>query len=162
VGDDATGLTDGRRIQRTAAGAIELRFPAHERALLREIAAAVRLRLRAADDDPDLRRLFPPAYEDAEREREYRDLTRAQLVDGRDRALAVLEATVDQPSLSAEEADGWLRALNDARLVIGTALDVQEDLDWEAIGPENPQAQEYAIYGYLSWIQEQLVEAAEL
>lgn len=155
-------MTAGKRILRSAEGAIELRLPAHERALLREIAAAVRLRLRADDDDPDLRRLFPPAYEDAEREGEYRDLTRAQLVSGRDRALAVLEATTERASLTPEEADGWLRALNDARLVIGTALDVQEDLDWEAIGPENPRAREYAIYGYLSWIQEQLVEATEL
>jgi hypothetical protein len=162
VGDDATGLTDGRRIRRTPEGAIELRFPDHERALLREIAAAVRLRLRADEDDPDLRRLFPPGYDEPEREREYRELTRGQLLTGRDRALAVLEATADQASLSAEQADDWLRALNDARLVIGTALDVREDLDWDAVGPESPRAHEYAIYGYLSWIQEQLVEATEL
>jgi hypothetical protein len=155
-------LTEARRIRRTAEGAIELRFPDHERALLREIAAAVRLRLRGGDDDPDLRRLFPPAYDEPEREREYRELTRGQLLTGRDRALAVLEATAGHASLSPKEADDWLRALNDARLVIGTSLDVREDLDWETVGPQSARAHEYAIYGYLSWIQEQLVEATEL
>jgi hypothetical protein len=150
---------DERRIQRTGSGEIRLRFPEHERALLREIAASIRSRLAAEDHDPALRRLFPPAYADSEREREYRELTRAQLVTGRERALEVLESTVELDSLSPEQADAWLRALNDARLVLGTALDVQEDLDWEAIDQGHPRAPEYAMYGYLSWIQEQLVEA---
>ena len=126
--------------------------------MLREVAAGTRLRL-ADDADPALKRLFPPAYADPEHEREYRSLTRGQLVSGRERALEVLESTVDRPSLSAEEADAWLRALNDARLVLGTDLDVQQDLDWDAVDPNDPRALEHAVYGYLSWIQEQLVEA---
>lgn len=147
------------RIERAENGEILLRLPEHERALLRGIAVSIRDRLSAEDDDPVLRRLFPPAYADPEREEEYRELTRAQLLTGRERALELLEATVDRDSLSPEEADSWLRALNDMRLVLGTALDVEEDLDWDAIGPQNPRAPEYAMYGYLSWIQEQLVEA---
>lgn len=147
------------RIERAENGEILLRLPEHERALLRGIAVSIRDRLSAEDDDPVLRRLFPPAYADPEREDEYRELTRAQLLTGRERALELLEATVDRDSLSPEEADSWLRALNDMRLVLGTALDVEEDLDWDAIGPQNPRAPEYAMYGYLSWIQEQLVEA---
>jgi Domain of unknown function (DUF2017) len=152
-------LSSESRIARAENGDIVLRLPEHERALLRGIAVSVRDRLAAEDDDPVLRRLFPPAYTDPEREAEYRELTRGQLLTGRERALEVLETTVDRESLSAEEADAWLRALNDMRLVLGTALDVEEDLDWEAIDPENPRAPEYAMYGYLSWIQEQLVEA---
>jgi hypothetical protein len=146
------------RIERAENGEILLRLPEHERALLHRIAVSIRDRL-AAEDDPALRRLFPPAYADSEREAEYRELTRAQLVSGRERALEVLETTVDRGSLSPEEADSWLRALNDMRLVLGTALDVEEDLDWDAIDAGNPRAPEYAMYGYLSWIQEQLVEA---
>jgi Domain of unknown function (DUF2017) len=146
------------RIRRTASGEILLRFPEHERALLREVAAGTRLRL-ADDADPALKRLFPSAYADPEREREYRALTRGQLVSGRERALEVLESTVDRPSLSAGEADAWLRALNDARLVLGTELDVQQDRDWDAVDPNDPRGLEHAVYGYLSWIQEQLVEA---
>jgi hypothetical protein len=147
------------RIRRAASGEILLRLPEHERALLRDVAGGTRRRLAAGDDDPALKRLFPPAYADPDREREYRELTRGQLAAGRERALEVLESTVDRASLSAEEADAWLRALNDARLVLGTELDVQEDLDWNMMGQDEPRALEYAVYGYLSWIQEQLIEA---
>jgi hypothetical protein len=150
---------DGRRIERSGAGEILVRLPEHERVLLREIAAGTRMRLAEGTADPTLRRLFPPAYADPEREREYQELTRGQLVSGRERTLEVLESTVDQDSLSLEEADAWLRALNDVRLVLGTGLEVAEDLDWDAIDPADPHAPAYAMYGYLSWIQEQLVEA---
>ena len=112
---------DERRIERSGAGEIRLRLPEHERVLLREIAAGTRMRLAQGDADPTLRRLFPPAYADPEREREYRELTRGHLVSGRERTLEILESTVDQDSLSLEEADAWLRALNDARLVLGQA-----------------------------------------
>jgi hypothetical protein len=152
-------LSYATRIERAENGDILLRLPEHERELLRGIAASIQDRLAAEDDDPALRRLFPPAYTDPEREAEYRELTRAQLLSGRERALELVETTVDRDSLSPEEADAWLRALNDMRLVLGTALDVEEDLDWDAINAENPRAPEYAMYGYLSWIQEQLVEA---
>jgi Domain of unknown function (DUF2017) len=151
-------LRDERRIRRNRRGELLLRLPEHERALLREVAASTRARL-ADERDPALRRLFPSAYEDPELEREYRKLTRGELASGRERALEVLESTVDQRSLSPDEADAWLRALNDARLVLGTELDVREDLEWDAIGPEDPRALEHAVYGYLTWIQEQLVEA---
>jgi hypothetical protein len=126
---------------------------------LRQVAARTRARL-ADEGDPALRRLFPSAYADPELEREYENLTRRQLASGRERALEVLQSTVDRPSLSPDEADAWLRALNDARLVLGTELDVREDLDWAAVDPEDPRSLEHAIYGYLTWIQEQLVEAA--
>ena len=149
---------DKRRIERGADGELRLRLPEHERALLRQVATRTRERL-ADEGDPALRRLFPSAYEDPEREREYRHLTRGQLASDRARALDVLESTVDRPSLSRDEADAWLRALNDARLVLGTELDVREDLDWDVIGPDDPRALEHAVYGYLTWIQEQLVEA---
>jgi hypothetical protein len=43
--------------------------------------------------------------------------------------------------------------------VLGTELDVTEDLDWEAVGPDHPRVAELSLYAYISWIQEQLVEA---
>ena len=110
-------------------------------------------------EDPSLRRLFPTAHEDPEREGEYRELTRGQLVTGRQRSLEVLEATADSRLLTPEEADAWLRALNDARLVLGTRLDITEDYDWDALDTTTPRAPELALYAYLSWLQEQLVEA---
>jgi hypothetical protein len=147
------------RIEQTAKGEIRLRLPEDEQMLLRGIAASTRA-LLADGEDPALRRLFPPAYDDPELEQEYRELTGGQLAAGRERALQHLEATVDREVLSAQDADLWLRALNDVRLVLGTRLDVTEDLDWDGLSPQDPRAPELALYAYVSWIQEQLVEAS--
>jgi Domain of unknown function (DUF2017) len=147
------------RIEQTAKGEIRLRLPEDEQTLLRGIAASTRA-LLADGEDPALRRLFPPAYDDPEFEQEYRELTGGQLAAGRERALQHLEATVDREVLSAQDADLWLRALNDVRLVLGTRLDVTEDLDWDGLSPQDPRAPELALYAYVSWIQEQLVEAS--
>jgi uncharacterized protein DUF2017 len=127
--------------------------------LLAGLAAELRAQLDGDTADPSLRRLFPPAYDDAAEERAYRDLAGESLLDGRRAALTLLAETVDRDRLSAEEADAWLRALNDLRLVLGTRLDVQEDTFAADLRPDGPNAPALAVYGYLSWIQEQLVEA---
>ena len=109
--------------------------------------------------DPDLRRLFPPAHEDPEREAEYRELVGDQLADGRTRALETVKRTLDAEKLTPEEADAWLRVLNDLRLILGTRLDVTEETILGELDPNDPNAQQYAVYYYLSWLQEQLVAA---
>ncbi len=146
-------------IRRGVDGAVVLELAAEERALLSELAADLRLLLQEEPTDPALRRLFPPAHDDETLERDFRELTRDGLVSGRERSLDLIVETADRTTLSAEEADGWLRALNDARLVLGTRLDVQEDFDWDELDARTPRGQQLAIYAYLSWIQEQLVEA---
>ena len=60
--------------------------------------------------------------------------------------------------LAPEEAESWLTGINALRLVLGTRLDVREDVA-PNLDPSHPRAQEWAIYLYLSWLQEQLVEA---
>jgi len=146
-------------IRRGADGAVVLDLAAEERALLRELAADLRLLLQEEPTDPALQRLFPPAHDDETLERDFRELTRDGLVSGRERSLDLIVETADRTTLSAEEADGWLRALNDARLVLGTRLDVQEDFDWDELDAGTTHGQQLALYAYLSWIQEQLVEA---
>jgi hypothetical protein len=145
--------------ERGQEGELELRLARDERALLAGLAAELQAVLEGEPGDPSLRRLFPPAYEDEQDELAYRELTGSGLLDGRREALAVLAATTDRERLNAEEADAWLRALNDLRLVLGTRLDVQEDTFAEELRPDDPRAPALAVYGYLSWIQEQLVEA---
>jgi hypothetical protein len=147
------------RVERTPAGDIRLHLADDERALLREVADELGSLLDEAPDDPSLRRLFPTAHDDEELEREYRELTRGQLDAGRERSIETLRETAGRELLTPEEADAWLRALNDARLVLGTRLDITEDFDWEAFDASDPRAPEIALYAYLSWIQEQLVEA---
>jgi Domain of unknown function (DUF2017) len=147
------------RVERTPAGDIRLHLADDERAVLREVADELGSLLEEAPDDPSLRRLFPTAHDDEELEREYRELTRGQLDAGRERSIETLRETAGRELLTPEEADAWLRALNDARLVLGTRLDITEDFDWDAFDRNDPKAPELALYAYLSWIQEQLVEA---
>jgi hypothetical protein len=147
------------RIKRGRGGEVRLRLPQDERELLRVLCAQLRERVDDEPDHPDLRRLFPPAHaEDPEAEAEYRHLVGSQLDAGRERALATVEATIGNGTLDADEAESWLTVLNDLRLVIGTRLDVTEDLDWN-LDPNDPRTPELGVYGYLSWLQEQLVEA---
>lgn len=138
-------------------GGIRLRLSRDERALLVGLTGELRALLEVEPDDPSLRRLFPPAYDDESDERAYKELTGHSLLDGRRQALEVLEQTADRKQLTAEEADAWLRALNDLRLVLGTRLDVQEDTFASDLRPDDPNAPALAVYGWLSWQQEQLV-----
>jgi hypothetical protein len=151
-----------RRIERTRDGAVRLRLPREERELLRTLPAQLRALLDEAPDDPSLERLFPPAYDDAKSEDEYRRLMRDELLDGRRRALEVVEETLDRDRLSTEQAQAWLTALNDLRLVLGTRLGVREDELLERLDPADPRAPGLGLYAYLSWLQEQLVEALEV
>ena len=145
--------------ERGQGGAVELRLSRDERSLLAGLVAELRALLDGAPGDPSLRRLFPPAYDEAEDERAYRDLMGGELLDGRRAALDVVAQTVEHERLTPEEADAWLRALNDLRLVLGTRLDVQEDTFAEELRRDDPRAPALAVYGYLSWMQEQLIEA---
>jgi len=145
--------------ERGQGGAVALRLSRDERSLLAGVVAELRALLDGAPGDPSLRRLFPPAYDEAEDERAYRDLMGGELLDGRRAALDVVAQTVEHERLTPEEADAWLRALNDLRLVLGTRLDVQEDTFAEELRRDDPRAPALAVYGYLSWMQEQLIEA---
>lgn len=151
-------MAAARRVKRTRRGDFQVRLPANERDLLREL--PVQLRQLLASDDPVLERLFPPAYlQDAERAAEYRRLMRDDLVASHESALRVMEATIDAERLDEEQLGAWLSALNDLRLVLGTRLDVSEELSEFDADPDDPRAPALALYGYLGWLQEQVVEA---
>jgi hypothetical protein len=146
-------------LDRLPDGGVRLHLSQEERALLVGLTEDLRALLDGAPGDASLRRLFPPAYDDDADERAYRELTGDSLLDGRREALELLARTADRERLSAEEADAWLRALNDLRLVLGTRLDVQEDTFGSEPNLNDPRGHALAVYGYLSWLQERLVEA---
>jgi hypothetical protein len=149
-----------RQIRRDRSGDVRLSLNPNEQLLLRDLLDELEP-LLADPDDPALRRLFPPAYSDGESDEQYRSLVRDQLVNGRSKSLATVRATLGEKVLTAEQADDWLRALNDLRLVLGTRLDVTEDLDYGSIDLDEPRGRDLAVYGYLSWLQEQLVDALQ-
>ena len=146
-------------MERAADGGVELRLTREERALLTGLAGELLVLLDGEPGDPALRRLSPPAYDDEQDEDAYRELMGGELLAGRREALELIARTAEQERLSPEEADAWVRALNDLRLVLGTRLDVKEDTFLEELRPEDPRAPALAVYGYLSWLQEQLVAA---
>jgi hypothetical protein len=116
-------------------------------------------------DDPMTKRLFPPAYptmgfEDAERD--YRALVDSAHINHHREAFAVLAETSNADSLSESQLHSWLSAVGSLRLVLGTRLDVNQDM--EAPDPEDPKAPEYALYELLGQLQYLMIEvlAAEL
>ena len=77
----AARLVSGR-IERTRKGDFRLRLPAAERDALRSMPDQLRTLLAESPDDPALVRLFPTAYQDdPEREEEYRELMRDELLE---------------------------------------------------------------------------------
>lgn len=146
-----------RRIGRDGSGGYRLRLPAEERDVLRGLPAQLRELLQTSD--PSLERLFPPAYDDTEADDEYGELVRGDLLEGKLAALEVVEQTVDADRLTEEQLEAWLGALESLRLVLGTKLDVTEAIYEQEVDPHDPSAPVLALYGYLSWLQEQAVEA---
>jgi hypothetical protein len=153
----------GRRLRRTRAGQYQLRLSRAERDLLRSLPGQVRELIDTTDPaDPSVRRLFPPAYreeDEAEAEADYQDLVHDELLEHHRQALTVMEETIDADRLDEAQVVSWLSALNELRLVLGTNLDVTEGL--EPVGPSDPRAPGLALYGYLSWLEEQVVEVLE-
>ena len=148
----------GRRITRDRKGGYTLRLPPEERELLRSLPAQMREVMQT--DDPGLRRLFPPAYpDDGEADDEFRDLMREELLEGKLAALRVVEETAGAEQLTGEQLEGWLGALESLRLYLGTQLDVSEATYDTDLDPDDPQAPALALYGYLSWLQEEAVAA---
>ena len=139
-------------------GGYTLQLPADERALLRSLPAQFREVLQT--DDPSLRRLFPPAYtDDDDANDEFQRLMREELLEGKLAALEIVEQTANADHLTEAQLEGWLGALESLRLFLGTQLDVSEEMYAVALDPDDPSAPALALYGYLSWLQEQAVEA---
>ncbi len=111
------------------------------------------------------RRLFPPAYpgqDHGRAELEYRNLVDGALINHHREAFAMLAETADADTLSEAELNAWLSAVGSMRLVLGTRLDVSEDMD--PPDPDDPTAPEYALYELLGQLQYLMIEvlAAEL
>jgi len=143
-----------------------------EAELLRSIPDELRPVLSAPvdPDNPVSERLFPRAYLDPTEEgaeREWQELVRPELVRERVASLERLTKSLErgqiregrvEVELDADEAQAWLGALNDARLALGTRLGVTEDLDYDHVAEDHPDAAAYAVYGWLTWLEGDLVE----
>jgi len=149
-----------RRLRRTRAGGFKLDLPPEERQLLRTLLPQVRELMAAPPDDPRVRRLYPTAFpDDPEKEAEYQRFMQEELVASRIAAVEAVEASLDAKELDEAQAVAWMTSVNTVRLVLGTMLDVSEELEIEGVPDDDPDIHSYALYAYLSLLLEELTEA---
>jgi hypothetical protein len=117
----------------------------------------------APPEDPALQRLLPDAYsdDDPDASSEFRRYTEADLRAGKREHAGTVLATLPSGGgrlvLDRDQADAWLGCLNDLRLVLGTRLEVTEDLDASDLDEDDPRRQALEVYGWLGWLQESLI-----
>ena len=118
-------------------------------------------------DDPVLLRLLPNAYTDPEAASDFRRYTEPQLRGAKQKNLRLvreqLTVLVDEKLggvIEDIEADVWLKALNDLRIALSIRLEISETSfeTFELLPDEDPQKPVYAVYFWLGWLQENLLE----
>ena len=145
------------RVRRTRRGDYRLKLEPQEREVFRHLVEELRELLGA--EDPVLERLFPPGYaDDPELAEQYRELVHSDLTAQRLAALQVVESTIEADALDDDQMGAWLTVLNDLRLVLGTRLDVTEEMGEEGLPPDDPRAAAFEIYRFLTWLEWQVVE----
>lgn len=128
-----------------------------ERALLVDLAEQFRSVL-AADNDPDLRRLYPAAYaDDAERDADYASLVHDDLLGTHLDAVDGLIGSAAAGSINDEDLAAWMQVLNGLRLLLGTRLDVSEEDEFD---PQAADAPTRALLAWLGFVLEEAVESA--
>ena len=146
-----------RGIRARRDGTYRVELPDAERDVLAALPEQLREALDA--DEPTLYRLFPPAHaEDDATNEDYARLVGPTLVAEKLQALAELERTARATRLDEEELGAWLGAIESLRLVLGTQLDVTEE-SYGPLDPSDPDAPRLALYHWLSWLQEEIVQA---
>jgi hypothetical protein len=111
-------------------------------------------------DDPALARLFPDGYSDDEHaSADFRRFTEQDLRAQKVSALATVRTTLanwsGKANIDSSQAQDWLKALNDLRLVLGTRLEITDEVetDFEADEPG------IHLYNYLTYLQGTLIDA---
>jgi hypothetical protein len=115
--------------------------------------------------DAVTRRLYPRAYLDPTEEAaetEWQDLAHDEIVDARLTAMTEvmrgLDAAVaipDEPGareivLDEAQTAHWVGVLNDARLAVGTALEITPEWDFDEIDPEVPNYELHTLYAWMT------------
>jgi hypothetical protein len=118
----------------------------------------------APGSDPALDRLLPSGYRDSdENAAEFRRFTEPDLADAKVRNARVVLDALSSPAkhrklvvdLDRSGIGAWLRTLTDLRLTLGARLGVERD----GTMPVDVDAMTVAIYEWLGYLQESLVES---
>ena len=111
-------------------------------------------------EDPALARLFPDGYSDDEHaSADFRRFTEQDLRAQKIAALATVRAALGgwtgKSTVSAQQAQDWLKALNDLRLVLGTRLEISAEVDTD-FDLDEPGMH---LYNYLTYLQGTLIDS---
>lgn len=109
-------------------------------------------------DDPALARLFPDGYFDDEHaSADFRRFTEQDLRQQKIAALSDVRENLNDrenpTTVSAQQAQSWLKAINDLRLVLGTRMEITQENDFDSDEPE------VNLYNYLTYLQGTLIDA---
>ncbi len=154
----------GIAIATAPGGGVMVELPGELRALLRSVARQMQDVLTDDEyaDSPLLARLLPQAVMDDPLEAlGFEQLMGKAIHDGKIEAAKVLEATAGNERLTEEETLAWLRSLNDVRLMLGTHLNVSEDVDIETFMRDPATEHAAIVYVALSELVDLLVRAAD-
>jgi hypothetical protein len=118
------------------------------------------------ETDPIRARLFPDGYrDDKQAASDFRRFTEDELRAGKaanaDGLLRSLPESGGTIVLDEDGCSEWLGALNDARLALGTALEVDENTSYElaTLEANEPRARRLLLYMWLGELQDSLLEA---
>jgi hypothetical protein len=164
-------MTDMRAWRRAKDGTLLLRIRAGEAFALQQIATDLASIVAAPPDGNIADRLYPRAYLDPTEEAaelEFQSLVHEDLSSARVEALqrmAIAVHEVAEPgsekivdvAIAAADEITWVTALNDARLVVGTTLDVDEESE-TLYDPDDPRFELGLLYQWLGLMQQDLVD----
>lgn len=122
--------------------------------VLATVCRELRAKLGENSEQPVFWRLFPEAYpDDSDQESFYRQMTHESLVDSRIEALRTFEDTLVHDSLSIEQIEQWMTAINSIRLTLGALLDITDSTaDNHQIDPDDPMIDSWVIYEVLGYL----------
>ena len=111
-------------------------------------------------EDPALARLFPDGYSDDEHaSADFRRFTEQDLRAQKLAALATVRVSLSdwtgKSSITAQQAQDWLKAINDLRLVLGTRLEITDEVETDFEADESG----IHLYNYLTYLQGTLIDA---
>lgn len=113
---------------------------------------------------PDFHRLDPdnPSQQEIDSAAALRSLHEPELIDAKLEVAGVVRESLPsgggKVKLSYEQADAWITAINDVRLALGTALDVDEGTP-EELPADDSRASHLGVYHWLTYVQEGLIQA---
>ncbi len=149
-----------RPFQPKGADRFTVNLGTRERAVVKAVCEDLVGALEDPAAEPLLRRVYPVAHTtDASIDAAYQEMVHSDLVTSRRQALERIIASTDEKDLDRSQLEAWMIGLNTVRLVLGTRLDVSEDMPPE-LEPDDPDIPAWAVYEFLGGVLDAIVRSS--